>query len=230
VQDAYVPTRRFQRFEVVALVIVNVAVFAHQRSLNALQHANFDFRYGAVPALILDGWQRFMDVGPRLNVLPAFLPVITANYLHVDVGHLVGNMLFLWIFASVLSEVVGRTPLLVLYTLGGMVAVIAYVLANPTSEFPMFGASGAVAGLEGAYFTLVLRWNLPDARLWPSEATIPPWSLAVVALANLALDTGAIIRHSREHTAFEAHFGGFFGGTLVAMVIATVGHRRQIGI
>ena len=97
-------------------------------------------------------------VGPA-RYLPRALPLLTANYLHADLGHVLGNLLFFWIFAHVLSRTVGRTLFVLTYLVAGAIAVLIYVRTNPSSQVPMVGASGAIAGLEGAYFTLVLRWG-----------------------------------------------------------------------
>ena len=86
----------------------------------------------------------------------------------------------------------------------------------------MVGASGAIAGLEGAYFTLVVRWDIPPVTVWPLAGAIPAGRLAFLAVFNFILDTGAFASHSQEHVAYGAHVGGFLGGALVAMIIATV--------
>jgi membrane associated rhomboid family serine protease len=213
--------RRLQGLEVIALVLINVVLFAYKQALSPLEQARLSLRYGAVPVVMGEVWQALKDFGPRWQLLPFALPIVTANYLHVDLEHLLGNMLFLWVFANVLSQAVGRVLLLVTYLVAGAVAVIVYVHTNPTSEQPMIGASGAIAGLEGAYFTLVLRWEVPHAKVWPLDGPIPAASLAFLAVCNFILDTGAFVGHSREHVAYGAHVGGFLGGAFVAMVIAT---------
>jgi len=214
--------RPLQSLEVVALVVLNFAVFFYEQSLRPMARALFVDRYGAVPAVMWDAWRSFQEAGLVHGVLLAALPLVTANYLHADITHIGGNMLFLWVFANVLSQTVGRTLLLVIYLVAGMVAVLVHVHANPTSEVPMVGASGAIAGLEGAYFTFVYRWEVPHATVWPIEGPVPAARLAFLAVANLVLDTGAFVGHSRDNVAYGAHVGGFLGGALVAMVIATV--------
>ncbi len=213
--------RRLQSLEVLALILLNFAVFFHQESLPPLARILFDDRYGAVPATMWEAWHTFREVGLRHDVLLAALPLVTASYLHADLGHIAGNMIFLWVFANVLAQTVGRALLLVIYFVAGVVAVLVYVRTNPTSEVPMIGASGAIAGLEGAYFALVFRWEVPHANVWPLEGPVPAGRLAFLAICNFVLDTGAFVGHSRTHVAYGAHVGGFLGGALVAMVIAT---------
>lgn len=214
------------RLEVVLVIVLTSAVFFHQHALTPIQRFAFDDRFGAVPATMWDAWATFKEVGLRRDVLQRALPLLTANYLHADLGHIAGNMLFFWIFANVLSQTVGRTLLLVTYVVAGAIAVLVYVHSNPTSLDPMIGASGAIAGLEGAYFTFVLRWEVPHARVWPLTATVAPGRLGFLAIWNFILDTGSFVGHSRERVAYGAHVGGFLGGALVAMIIATLWHPK----
>ncbi len=86
----------------------------------------------------------------------------------------------------------------------------------------MIGASGAIAGLEGAYFTFVFRWEVPHANVWPFANPVPAASLAFLAIANFLLDTSSFVGHAQTHVAYGAHVGGFLGGALVAMIIASV--------
>jgi membrane associated rhomboid family serine protease len=115
---------------------------------------------------------------------------------------------------------------LVLYVLSGIVAVLVYVRTNPGSEIPMVGASGAIAGLEGAYFALAYRWELPSAHVWPLDGPVSAWRLAVLALVNFFLDTRAFFERSDTGTAYGAHVGGFLGGAILAMALATL--RRPL--
>jgi membrane associated rhomboid family serine protease len=220
------PRRRLQNVEVTAIVLACVAVFFHQRSLAPIGRIVFDDRYGAVPVLMWDAWRRLHEAGLTRDVVVAWLPLVTANYLHADAAHLGGNMLFLWIFGNVLSQTVGRTLTIVTYLVAGMVAVLVYAHANPTSEVPMVGASGAIAGLEGAYFTFVLRWEVPHAMVWPLDGPVAASRLALLALLNFVIDTGAFFGHSVGNVAYGAHVGGFLGGALVAMIIASLWHPQ----
>jgi len=214
--------RPLQSLEVIALILVNVGVFFHELSLVPMQRIAFDQRFGAVPVAMWEAWRTFRESGLSREVVAAGVPLVTASYLHAGVGHLAGNMLFLWIFANVVAQTIGRGLLLVVYAVGGIVAVLVYVRTNPTSDVPMIGASGAVAALAGAYFTLVFRWEVPPVFVWPLAGAVPASRLAFLAIWNFILDTGAFVGHSQTHVAYGAHVGGFLGGALVAMVIASI--------
>ncbi len=212
---------RLRNLEVVAIALVCVVVFFHQESLAPLPRMLFEDRYGAVPSIMWEAWRRFEETGFHRELLVGALPLVTANFLHADVSHIGGNLLFLWVFGNVVSQTVGRWLFLVTYLFAGVVAVLIHVHSNPGSDAPMVGASGAIAGLEGAYFALVFRWEVQPANVWPVSGPVHPSALALLAIVNFVLDTGSFVGHAQDHTAYGAHAGGFLGGALVAMVIAT---------
>jgi membrane associated rhomboid family serine protease len=211
----------FHRAEIVVLLVLTVAIWGYCQSLGAVEEAMIADRYGAVPVRMWAAWHSLLENGPSRDVLLAAVPLVTANFLHASLGHVAMNMLFFWIFGNIVSEAIGRVGVVVLYLLAGIVAVLVYVKTNPTSEIPMVGASGAIAGLEGAYFVFAFRWELPSPHVWPLEGPIPPWRFGVVALVNFFLDTQAFFGHAGGSTAYGAHVGGFVGGALIAMVVAS---------
>jgi membrane associated rhomboid family serine protease len=216
----------FHRFEVVAVMVLTAAVWGYDQSLGPLGSLLLSEQYGAVPVRMVAAWHTLREQGWSPGLLAAALPLVTANYLHASFMHLAMNMLFFWIFGNALSEAVGRVLFLLLYLLGGMIAVLVYVRTNPTSEIPMVGASGAIAALEGAYFVFAYRWELPHAHVWPLDGPVAPWRLGVVALIGFFLDTQAFLGRVHDSTAYGAHVGGFLGGALLAMIVASAWRPR----
>jgi membrane associated rhomboid family serine protease len=212
----------FRRYEVVAVMAITVLVWWYDQSLGPVGSMALADRFGAVPTRMWAAWHAFRQEGVSRDVLAAALPLLTANFLHGGFMHLAMNMLFFWIFANVVSEAAGRVTFLALYLFSGVIAVLVYVRTNPTSEIPMVGASGAIAGLEGAYFALAYRWELPHAHVWPLDGPVAPWRLAVVALVNFFLDTQAFFGRVDDTTAYGAQVGGFVGGAILAMGVATL--------
>jgi membrane associated rhomboid family serine protease len=215
------PRRRFQSADVIVVLAVTVAVFAYQSSLGLDQREAFDDRFGAVPTVMWGAWRSLRENGFHSDVLSAALPLITANFLHADVMHIGVNMLFFWVFANVVSQVTGRALFVGLYLLAGVIAVLVFVRTNPEGEVPMVGASGAIAGLQGAYFVFFYRWELPPATVWPLDGPQPPARLGLVAIVSFALDSQAFFGHAQTQVAYGAHVGGFVGGGLLAMIVAT---------
>lgn len=212
----------FHRYEVVVVLVLTALVWGYDNSLGPFGSMVFDQRFGAVPVRMWDAWRSFRESGLSREVLEAALPLLTASFLHASFGHLAMNMLFFWVFANALSEAAGRAVFLALYVVGGMIAVLVYVRTSPTSEVPMVGASGAIAAIEGAYFAFAFRWELPHAHVWPLDGPIAPWRLVVVALVGFFFDTQGFFGGSRGMTAYGAHVGGFLGGALLAMAIASL--------
>ena len=115
------------------LIVVNVLVFLYEFSLDEYSRNDFIGHYGLIPA--------------RLHI-SAFL---TSMFLHGGWMHLIGNMWFLWIFGDNVEDMLGHGKYLVFYLLCGVAAALAQVVFNPDSRVPMVGASGAIAGVMGAY-------------------------------------------------------------------------------
>ncbi len=195
------------------LVLLNIAGFflelRHGPALEA-----FVYRFGVVPAHWgISSLSDFFD-WPQL-----FFTLVTSQFLHGGVLHLASNMLYLWIFADNVEDRVGHGRFLVLYLASGVVAALAQLLITPHSSVPMVGASGAIAGVLGAYFIL-----FPSARI---VALIPlgfimetveipaflflglwfllQWFQGLLAVGQVA-DVGGV--------AFWAHIGGFVAGMI----------------
>jgi membrane associated rhomboid family serine protease len=210
--------------DVIAILVLTIAVFAYQSSLSLIERDAFDDRFGAVPSVMWDAWRTFRAHGLDhvADLLSAAIPLLTANFLHADVMHIGMNMVFFWIFANVVSQVTGRALFVVMYLLGGIVAVLVHVRTNPGSDVPMLGASGAIASLQGAYFVFFYRWELPPATVWPLDGPQPPALLGIIALVSFALDSQAFFGHAQTQVAYGAHVGGFVGGGLLAMIVSTL--------
>jgi membrane associated rhomboid family serine protease len=204
-----------------------VVLFRHSTSAS-VQQANADFTYShaAIPCELIrdrpitptdlqNGCQR-TEIGrpvfPHKNV---WLAVLYSMFLHGSLLHIGGNMLFLWIFGNNVEDRFGHVPYLIFYLVAGVVATFVYVLSNPLSTAPLLGASGAIAGVMGAYLVLFPRVPIrtliliPPIILWPR---LPAWVLLLVwFVSQFFLSPGSGV-------AWTAHVGGFVFGTLVAWV------------
>lgn len=185
-----------------AFLAVNLAVFLFQRSLPSETANGLTFMLGAIPRDIAQGEQLYT--------------LFTSLFLHGSWPHLLGNMLFLWIFADNIEAVIGNFRFLWFYLTGGLLAGLAQVGIDPQSALPCIGASGAIAAVMGAYTVL-----FPHARvrmfflLFFYIFYVPAWvflglwfvqqlSAGFGVLGAQAADVGGI--------AFWAHIGGFVFG------------------
>lgn len=157
---------------------------------------------------------------------PAALPVrlVTSLFLHGGVMHLLGNMLFLWVFGDNVEDAMGHGSFVAFYLVSGVVANLAHILANPLSTAPTIGASGAIAGVLGAYLVLyprarvlLLVWWLIFIRfLWvPALFFLPVWVFLQIVLG---LESRAVPQEGG--VAWWAHIGGFVSGMILARFFA----------
>jgi rhomboid family protein len=195
------------------LIALNVLAFLYELSLGRALDA-FIMQYGAVPL-------RFTR---EVSTVERFLPLFISMFLHGGLLHLGGNMLYLWIFGDNVEDRLGHVRFLLFYFACGLAAALTQIYVHPTSRVPMVGASGAVAGVLGAYLIL-----FPHARVL---ALIPilfffqivelPASLFLVFWFLMQFLSGAVsITGDPDLTggvAWWAHIGGFVGGVALGFV------------
>lgn len=196
----------------VGLIALCTLAFFWQLSLGT--HAEAAIRaLGVVPAALFGS--QFLP--PELRQVPAALTIVTSMFLHGGWMHLIGNMLYLWIFGNNVEDVMGHARFAVFYLLCGTVAVLAQALPAPDSTIPMIGASGAISGVLGAYLLLY-----PHARvlvLIPlgvfSRMLYLPAMLVLGFWFLLQLLNTFLADPNQPGVAFGAHAGGFVAGMLL---------------
>ena len=208
-----------------ALIGANVAAFAYELSLGSALEG-FLREYGVVPARLAGQW----SAGAR--GWGELAPVLTAMFLHGGWLHLVLNLWFLWIFGDNDEDRIGHSRYLVLYLAAGTAATLAHVIANPASTLPTVGASGAIAGVLGAYFLAYPRarvTTLIPIFVFIHVAVLPAWVVLGMWFA-LQFLSGALslatTQASAGGVAWWAHIGGFAAGFLL-MPLLTIGRGRR---
>jgi membrane associated rhomboid family serine protease len=197
----------------VSLLVLNVAVFLYQLTLDVNGLERFIYATAAIPAEITS----MSEVRP-VNVLPVELTLVTAMFVHGGLLHLGGNMLFLWIFGDNVEDRFGHLRFLFFYVAAGVAASMVHILIEPGSVVPMVGASGAIAGVLGAYFMIFPRAQVQTLVILPlfiSMARLPAvlflgfWFLFQVLSSGISAGAGV---------AWFAHIGGFVAGIVVALM------------
>ncbi|NLA10737.1 MAG: rhomboid family intramembrane serine protease [Firmicutes bacterium] len=216
------PRYRFP-FVNIGLILVNVLVFFHQMTLPPEQLYQFIYRYGSVPVNLTASLFGLFDPAlPSASFLEAALPLFTANFLHGGWLHLIGNMLYLWIFGDNIEGMLGHLKYLVLYLLMGAASISFHIFSNPLSSTPLVGASGAIAGVLGAYFILYPRSRIltlvPLGCFFtfvhlPAMLFLGLWFL--LQLFNVSLQGSAA---GVQAVAWWAHIGGFIVGLTVGII------------
>jgi membrane associated rhomboid family serine protease len=196
-----------------ALIVANIAVFVLERNSAAtgMSMEAFDHRWGLVPAQFF------------ANPVGAAPTVLTSMFLHGSIGHIAGNMLFLWIFGDNVEDALGSARYLLFYLLGGVCAAFAQSIADPTSTLPMVGASGAISAVLAAYMVLYPRSPITVWIFFIFFFDFPAWF--VIALFFLVNLWYAFTNTAQGGVAFMAHVGGFLGG-LVLVRVFMAGRKR----
>ncbi len=226
----------------IALIIINVGVwvFFQGMGVDEAAMANALCNWGLIPGELTG-----LAVGARVPITRQFMCIVdpesnwltlfTMQFLHGSWLHLVGNMLFLWIFGNNVEDAVGRIRFIVFYLLCGAAAGLAQILSGPASPVPAVGASGAIGGILGAYLML-----FPNARVWMfvwvfffiREVALPAWMYLLVWIA-LQLVSGIADMQARAAglptggVAFWAHVGGFFTGVVLIPFFVDKAYLRR---
>jgi membrane associated rhomboid family serine protease len=203
------------------LIAACTIVFLWQLSLDPQASEEVSLSYGMVPAVLFG----YAELPPHLQAVPPAVTLITSMFLHGGILHLLGNMLYLWIFGKGVESALGPVRFLLLYLLCGIAAALTQALTDPAAEVPMIGASGAIAGVLGAYLVLqpranvaVLLWIIIFVRLitLPAVVLLGIW-FALQLLSALSMQPG------EAGVAFWAHVGGFLSGMALVLVLRPPG-------
>src|SRR5215469_413899 len=200
----------------VVLIVVNILVFLYQFSLDSFSQNAFMDQYALIP----DHFH--------------FSNVITSMFLHGGWMHVLGNMWFLWIFGDNIEDILGHPKYLLFYLMCGIAAALTQVFFNPVSRVPMVGASGAIAGVMGAYMI-----KFPNSRIrtllflfiFFTMVDVPAWIMLIYwfglqFIGGFERLTSAQV--AQGGTAFFAHVGGFLSGMLfVNLLGAAQPYRRR---
>jgi rhomboid family protein len=195
------------------LIALNILIFLAEAGIVPVPDGLFA-QLGVTPVTFLGN-----------NVMPDLLgPVstlFTYMFLHADWGHLLGNMIFLWVFGDNVEEALGRARFIIFYLGSGALAALAYIASDIYSDIPLIGASGAIAGVIVAY--VMLR---PCAKVTVLVTIIPLrlsayWVIgAFVLMQIISLDSA-----SRSEVAYWCHVGGMVAGVLLLLLLRPAGVR-----
>lgn len=193
----------------VVFIVACVLVFLYQASLLPQPGEAFVFQYGAIPALVFGE----AELPETMAVaIPAYATLFTSMFLHGGWMHLIGNMLYLWVFGNNIEDVMGHARYIVFYLLCGLLAALSHAMTDPSSTVPMVGASGAISGVLGAYVLLFPRAHvlvlMPGIGMTRVAAGIVLGMWFVMQL----LSGGMSIGSKGGGVAFFAHIGGFVAG------------------
>jgi len=197
------------------LIAVNILVYLFQSMLDPHSYELFAREFGVVPSHLT----ALLAGSPKYPLPAIVIPFFTSMFVHAGWVHVLGNMWFLYIFGDNIEDYLGHFLYLVFYLLCGLFAVATQIVIYPTSNLPMVGASGAIAGVLGAYFILyprarVLTWFFVFVFYIPAWIMLGYWFVlqflsgaANLSVAQRGKDVGGV--------AVWAHVGGFVAGLVM---------------
>ncbi|HJT88089.1 MAG TPA: rhomboid family intramembrane serine protease [Bryobacteraceae bacterium] len=187
----------------IVIIVINILIFLFEFSLDPYSQNAFIGQYGLIP-------DRFH-----------FSNVLTSMFLHGGWLHVLGNMWFLWIFGDNIEDILGHGKYLAFYLLCGIAAAFTQVLMNPYSRVPMIGASGAIAGVMGAYMIKFPRsriYTLLFILFFITTVDVPAWIMLIYWFGIQFLsgfESLGSAQMAQGGTAFFAHVGGFIAGIIL---------------
>jgi membrane associated rhomboid family serine protease len=211
-------------FITILIIILNGVVFLYELSLG--QHlTRFFYVFGVVPSFYFSS-EYWETAGLFIGILPLF----TSMFLHGGWLHFLGNMLFLWVFGDNVEDRMGHWRFIFFYFICGLAAAVLHIVTNSSSKLPTVGASGAIAGVLGAYLVL-----FPRARVLtlvpilfffqlvelPAVIFLGFWFVMQFFSGAISLTAGDV-----GGTAWWAHIGGFFTGMLLILRYRNRTRRR----
>lgn len=217
------PTR-ITPFVTYALIAINILVFINELSLTQPQLEQFFQLYAVVPK----------ELTANLNGIPVNQPVpepltlITSQFLHGGFAHLFGNMLFLWIFGNNIEDQLGHVKYLIFYLACGILAALSQWFFSTQSGIPALGASGAIAGVLGAYILRFPRARVRTLLFLGPFITFPDipaifflgiWFLQQALYGVASLNVESTIGMENGGVAYWAHIGGFVFGAILGPLL-----------
>jgi hypothetical protein len=214
------------------IIALNVVVFLFelsvemqgQRALNAMI-----YEFGVVPR----HFDRAVATGATFRIPGLFLTILTSMFLHGGWLHIIGNMWFLWIFGDNIEDYLGHLRYLIFYLTSGVAAALTHIFLNAGSNIPTVGASGAIAGVMGAYFVLYPKarvLTLVPLIVFFTFWWIPAWVMLgywFVVQFLMGAATSITVSQSTGGVAVWAHVGGFITGIILIKLMPERSQRRR---
>ena len=219
----------------VFLIAINALVFIYELMLGSVDHARFFYQWGLIPVELSSGTEYtllftgYLDPLDITSYVPTWGTVFTSMFIHGGWLHFLGNMLYLWVFGRSIEDRLGYFWYIVLYLSGGVAASLTQVAINSDSQTPMVGASGAIAGVLGAYVltypfsrirTLITAYFITFVRL-PAVMVLGFWF--VMQLFSGMWSLGPVSQGGG--VAYWAHIGGFVAGVIFVAAFKIVYHQ-----
>ncbi|QNB46300.1 rhomboid family intramembrane serine protease [Thermanaerosceptrum fracticalcis] len=200
----------------ICLIVINLYIYFVQATSSRVELQSIIVNYALIPAHLTERLQELSWTG----IL--YPPLITSTFLHGSWFHVLFNMLYLWVFGDNIEDKLGRFRFLIFYLLSGIGGNIAHILTNPASPIPLVGASGAIAGVLGAYFITFPRARVTSLifiLFFITIKDIPAVIFLFIWFVIQVLNGIANLGMMGNPVAYWAHIGGFVVGILLMLIL-----------
>lgn len=210
-----------------AFIAINVLVFVFLQGLGG--NEAFTYAFSLVPQEITSGvdlagpqsitvGEQTATINHQDTPLPVYFNFLSSMFMHGDIAHIFGNMLFLWIFGDNIENLLGHLRYIAFYVICGIAAAFGQIIMGPDSIIPMLGASGAISGVLGGYLVLFPKRKV-RALLFRMYTTVPAY-VALGLWIGYQLVLGFFTPAGTGGVAYAAHIGGFVAGAALIKVFA----------
>ncbi|MFH2026707.1 MAG: rhomboid family intramembrane serine protease [bacterium] len=204
------------------MIVINTLVFLYSLSLGAKGFNYFTIQFGFIPYEFVNS----IELTPDLPT-SAFLTPFSSMFMHGGWMHLIGNMLFLWIFGNNVEDYFGAVRFTIFYLASGLAAIGLYTLFGPDSQVPLIGASGAIAGVMGAYLVLHPKAKITclfffffiQFLVLPAKIVLGLWFGYQLLMSLIGSSSGGGV-------AWMAHVGGFVFGWILLKLLTLRRNKR----
>jgi membrane associated rhomboid family serine protease len=200
------------QYVTIALIAANVIIYLFTRLQPEQAQIATILGLGYIPSVVFDT----QELPVNFQLIPEDLTYITYSFLHGDIFHLGGNMLFLWVFGDNVEDALGHVKYLIFYILCAIAGALMHGMAAPDSTVPLIGASGAIAGIVSAYLILHPRvkiWVLALARI---PLRIPAW---IVLALWIGFQFLMFFAAGEDQISWAAHIGGIVAGAVLVLLL-----------
>jgi membrane associated rhomboid family serine protease len=211
---------RLIRFQVMTAIIIalNVIMFALTGGVGGEQSiAAVATGFGVIPVELFNGASAYVS---DFNPIAEPLTLITYQFLHGSWMHLASNMLIMWILADNIEDAFGHVGFVVFYLACGVLAALTHAFLAPGSPVPLVGASGAIAGVMGAYLLLYPKARITMLLGFVFPFRIPAWGFLGFWIVSQFISL-SVVQKEGVAVAYAAHIGGFVAGMLLTLVWPT---------
>ena len=200
------------QYVTIGLIVVNVLVYLSTGLGSETVALATAYGFGFIPSVAFD----LVDLPPELYYVPESVTWLIYAFVHHDIFHLGGNMLFLWVFGDNVEDALGHVRFLIFYLLCAAAGAALHGILVPASEVPLIGASGAIAGVVAAYLMLHPRvkiWVLAFARI---PLRVPAW---IVLTLWIGFQVLMLLAQGEEQVSWACHVGGILAGVLLLPIM-----------